>query len=280
MATVDTSTSESDTTWRGAVMNGRVLIALIFREAAVRFGAGPFAYVWTLVEPTLLVGIMLIMRVYVKHYSPAFGDSSTLFLLTGLLAFRMTRNTINKSGKAISSNTALFGFGAVKPPDVVIARVVVEFTIWMIVLVIFFTAVARILQIEVITKFQEFVLALVSIFFFCIAMSMFNATVGALVAIWRTIWKIATLPLLFASGVLYMPSSMPPEVQAIITWNPFLHCIEALRSASYLDYMSLYSPTYLHTFTAVILLFSLAVERLFRKDIIRAKKDDDDEDEV
>jgi len=280
MASVDNSYSEGETTWRGAVMNGRVLIALIFREAALRFGAGPFAYVWTLVEPTLLVGIMLIMRVYIKHYSPAFGDSSTLFLLTGLLAFRMTRNTINKSGKAISSNTTLFGFGAVKPPDVVIARVVVEFTIWMIVLVIFFTAVARILQIEVITKFQEFVLALVSIFFFCIAMSMFNATVGALVTIWRTIWKIATLPLLFASGVLYMPSSMPPEVQAIIVWNPFLHCIEALRASSYLDYMSLYSPTYLHSFTAVILLFSLAIERLFRKEIIRAKKDDDDEEEI
>ena len=280
MAIVDNSYSESDTTWRGAVMNGRVLVALIFREAALRFGAGPFAYVWTLVEPTLLVGIMLVLRIYVKHYSPAFGDSSTVFLLTGLLAFRMTRNTINKSGKAISSNTTLFGFGAVKPPDVVIARVVVEFTIWMIVLTIFFTAVSRILQIEVITKFQDFVLALVSIFFFCIAMSMFNATVGALVAIWRTIWKIATLPLLFASGVLYMPSSMPPEVLNIIIWNPFLHCIEAMRSTSYLDYMSLYSPVYLNTFTAVVLLFSLAIERLFRKEIIRAKNDDDDEEEV
>src|SRR5688572_33362683 len=122
MAKVQTI-SGSETIWRGAVMNGRVLIALIFREAALRFGASPFAYVWTLVEPTLLVGIMLIMRVYVKHYSPAFGDSSTVFLLTGLIAFRMTRNTINKSGKAIASNTSLFGFGAVKPPDVVIARV-------------------------------------------------------------------------------------------------------------------------------------------------------------
>ena len=272
--------SGSDTTWRGAVMNGRVLVALIFREAALRFGASPFAFVWTLVEPTLLVGIMLIMRVYVKHYSPAFGDSSTLFLLTGLIAFRLTRNTINKSGKAISSNSSLFGFGAVKPPDVVIARVVVEFTIWMIVLTIFFTAVARILQLEVITKFQDFVIALCSIFYFCIAMSMFNATVGALVSIYRTLWKIATLPLLFASGVLYMPSSMPPEVQAVISWNPFLHCVEALRSTSYLDYLSLYDPIYLHSFATIVLIFSLAVERLFRKEIIRAKTDDDDEEDV
>ena len=113
-----------------------------------------------------------------------------------------------------------------------------------------------------------------------IAMSMFNATVGALVSIYRTLWKIATLPLLFASGVLYMPSSMPPEVQSVIIWNPFLHCVEALRSTSYLDYMSLYDPVYLHTFATAVLLLSLAVERLFRKEIIRAKGDDDDEEEV
>lgn len=275
-----TTVSESDEVWRGAVMNGRVLVALIFREAAIRFGAGPFAYVWTLVEPTLLVGIMLVLRIYVKHYSPAFGESGTVFLLTGLIGFRLARNTINKGGKAITANSALFGLGAVKPPDVVIARVVVEFTIWMIVLAIFFTAVSRILQLQVINNFPDFVLALCAIFYFCIAMSMFNATVGAVVPVWRTIWKIATLPLLFASGVLYMPITMPPEVIDVIKWNPFLHCVEALRSTSYLDYMSLYDPIYLQSFSTVVLLLSLAIERLFRKEIIRAKDDDDDGEEI
>lgn len=280
MSNAITTTDESEAIWRGAVMNGRVLVALIFREAAMRFGGGPFAYVWTLVEPTLLVGIMLFLRIYVKHYSPAFGESGTVFLMTGFLTFRIVRSTINKAGKAISANTSLFGLGAVKPPDVVIARVVVEFTIWLIVLTIFFTAVARIMQLEVINNFPDFVLALCAIFYFCIAMSLFNATVGALLPIWRTIWKIATLPLLFASGVLYMPISMPPEVVTVIAWNPFMHCVEALRSTSYLDYMSMYDPVYLQSFSTIVLLLSLAIERLFRKEIIRAKGDDDDEDEV
>jgi capsular polysaccharide transport system permease protein len=272
--------SEGETVWRGAVMNGRVVVALIFREASLRFGAGPIAYVWTMVEPTLMIGLMLLMRVYVKNYAAAFGESSTLFLLTGLIAFRITRNTINKAGKAISANQALFGFGAVKPPDVVIARTVVEFTIWLIVLTVFFVGCGRLLQITMITNFQHFVLALAAMFYFCFAMSMFNSTFGALIPIWRSIWKIATLPLLFASGVLYVPSSMPPEVQAIIIWNPFLHCIEALRSSSYLDYLSLYDPAYLMSFTTIVLLFSLAVERLFRKEIIRSKADDDDDEDL
>ncbi|MDB5555013.1 MAG: hypothetical protein JWL86_4997 [Rhizobium sp.] len=275
-----TTMSEGETVWRGAVMNGRVLVALIFREAALRFGAGPIAYIWTMVEPTLLVGLMLLMRIYVKNYAAAFGESSTLFLLTGLISFRITRNTINKAGKAIGSNQALFGFGAVKPPDVVIARTVVEFTIWLLVLTFFFVLCGRLLNIEMVSNFQDFVLALAAMFYFCLAMSMFNATFGALVPLWRTIWKIMTLPLLFASGVLYVPSSMPPEVINIIWWNPFLHCIEALRGSSYLDYLSLYSPTYLMSFTTAILLLSLAVERLFRKEIIRSRNDDDDDEDV
>lgn len=275
-----TTMSEGETVLRGAVMNGRVIVALIFREAALRFGAGPIAYIWTMVEPTLLVGLMLLMRIYVKNYAAAFGESSTLFLLTGLISFRITRNTINKAGKAIGGNQALFGFGAVKPPDVVIARTVVEFTIWLLVLTFFFVLCGRLLNIEMISNFQDFVLALAAMFYFCLAMSMFNATFGALVPLWRTIWKIMTLPLLFASGVLYVPSSMPPEVINIIWWNPFLHCIEALRSSSYLDYLSLYSPTYLMSFTTAILLLSLAVERLFRKEIIRSRNDDDDDEDV
>jgi capsular polysaccharide transport system permease protein len=272
--------SAADVTWRGAVMNGRVIVALIFREAATRFGSSPYAYVWTLVEPTVLVGFMLVLRVYVKHYSPAFGESGTVFLMTGLLAFRITRGTINKAGKAISANTSLFGLGAIKPPDVVIARTVVEFTIWMIVLTIFFVAVSRILQLQVITNFQGFCLALLSIFYFCVAMSMFNATVGALIPVWQTIWKIATLPLLVTSGVIYMPAAMPPEVQAIISWNPFLHCIEALRETSYLDYISLYRPVYLQSFSSIVLLLSLGIERLFRQEIIRSKQDDEEDDDI
>jgi capsular polysaccharide transport system permease protein len=259
-------------------MNGRVLVALIFRDAAQRFGDGPGGYIWTLIEPSILIGIMLVMRVYVMHYTPAFGESSVMFLLTGLLAFRMCRNTINKSGRAIIANKQFLQFGAVKPIDTVIAKTVVEYAIWLLVTALFFTVVRRILQQEVITDFPGFVLAQLATFYFCLAFSMFNATVGALVPIWKNIWRILTIPLLLTSGVLYVPSTMPPEMIAIIEWNPFLHCVEAMRSASYLDYMSMYDPVYLFSFSTVLMLISLTIEMLFRKEIIRSR-DDGEEDE-
>lgn len=265
---------------RGARNNLRVIVGMIFREAANRFGASPLAYVWTIVEPAILVGILLLARIYFKNVSPAFGESSVMFLLTGVVAFRAVRAVINTGGRAIQTNRTLFEFGLVKPLDTVVARTIVEFVIWIVILTIFFTAVGRILQIEVITDFQGFVLSMLLILYFCLSMAMFNATVGALVPVWRSMWKMLSMPLMVTSGVLFVPAQMPPEILQIIVWNPFLHCVEGLRSHSYLDYLTVYSPYYLLCFSTVVLLFSLAMERLFRKEIIRARGDEDDEEFV
>ena len=261
-------------------MNARVIIALVFREASMRFGSNPFSYAWTLLEPAVLVGILLFARVYIQNMNPAFGESSLVFLLTGVVVFRATRNIINKSGRAIISNRALFDFGVVKPPDTVIAKTLVEFVIWLIILTFFFAAVRRIMGVEVITNFQGFVVALLQILYFCMAVSMFNATIGALLPVWRNIWKMMAIPIFMTSGVVFVPATMPPQVLNIIIWNPFLHCVEELRSNSYLDYLSVGDPIYLMSFSTVTLLIALTVERLFRKEIIRSKGDDDEEDDV
>jgi capsular polysaccharide transport system permease protein len=264
--------------WRGARNNLRVVIGLIFREAANRFGSSPAAYAWTIAEPAVLIIILLASRIYFRNVSAAFGENSIIFLLTGLVAFRAVRAIINNGGRAIQSNKALFSFGHVKPPDTVVARTIVEFIIWIVILTVFFAAVARILNIEVITDFQGFVISMLLILYFCFAMAMFNATVGALFPFWRSLWKMLAMPLMMTSGVLFVPAQMPPEVQRVIEWNPFLHCVEGLRSHSYLDYMSVYDPSYLLCFATIVLLFSLALERLFRKEIIGARGDDDEDE--
>lgn len=265
---------------RGIAANGRAIVAMMYLEAYKRFGSSPLSFLWTLVEPVILIGGMLTMRVYIKNFNPAFGESSVLFLLTGLLTFRMLRGTINKSSRAIVQNRSVFELGAIKPPDTIIARTVVEYLIWMFILSLFLIGIHRLMRMEVIADFQGFVIALLSNLFFCLGLSMFNGTVGVLVPIWWRIWKIATIPLLAMSGVIYVPMTMPPEIQAIIYWNPFLHCIEGLRDSTYLDYIALYDPTYLNSVSLGLFLTGLAIERLFRKDILRSNNKDDDEEEV
>lgn len=279
VTTIDaTRRNDNFTVMRGAQNNLRVIVGMIFREAANRFGASPVSYLWTIIEPAILVGILLLARIYFKNVSPAFGESSVMFLLTGVVAFRAVRAVINAGGRAIQANRALFEFGLVKPLDTVVARTIVEFVIWIVILTVFFAAVGRILNIEVITDFQGFVLSMLLILYFCLSMAMFNATVGALVPVWRSMWKMMSMPLMVTSGVLFVPSQMPPDILKFIIWNPFLHCVEGLRSHSYLDYLTVYSPDYLLSFSTAVLLFSLAMERLFRKEIIGARGDEDEDE--
>jgi len=262
----------------GAANNGRIIVALIFREAALRFGTTPFSYVWTLVEPSAFIGIYLFFRLVVKDANPMFGDSSILFLLTGIIACRAIRATIAKGMKGIVTNLPLFEFGAIRPMDAVIARTTLEFTIWLLILTTFLVVVRIITGEAVVVNFQRLVIAMLMIYFYCIAMSMFNATVGALWALWRSLWRLLALPLYLASGIFFVPVQLPPDILKFVWWNPFLHCVEAIRENSYLDYTSVYSPAYLGSFSVTFMLIALVVEHVYRKEILRSRYDDDEDE--
>lgn len=264
----------------GLIMNGRVIVALVFREAALKFGTNIFSYLWTLVEPSAFTGIYLLVRLFVKDQGAMIGDDSALFLLTGVVVCRAVRYTIAKGMNGIKSNLSLFETGFIRPLDAVFAKTTLEFTIWLLIFAAFMFSVQVIDGDKVVTNFQGAVLAGLMCFYFCIAMSMFNATVGALFSVWRSIWKMLAMPLYLASGVFFVPSQLPPDVLNLVYWNPFLHCVEGIRENSYLDYLSVYNPYYLAAFSTVVLLISIGVEHLYRKDILRSRYDDDDDEGI
>jgi capsular polysaccharide transport system permease protein len=65
-----------------------------------------------------------------------------------------------------------------------------------------------------------------------------------------------------------MPAEMPPGFQAVLWWNPFLHCVEWFRTSTYLDYHALLSKPYLLGLSTALLTSALVLERLFRRKII------------
>lgn len=264
----------------GAVTNVRILVALFFREAALKFGTNIFSYIWTLVEPSAFTAIYLLVRIFVKDQGAMIGDNSALFLLTGVVVCRAVRFTIARAMAGIRQNLGLFEFGAIRPIDVITAKVTLEFTIWLLIFAAFMVSVSYIDGEQVLTNYQGAVLAGIMCFYFSFAMSMFNATVGALVPIYRSLWKLATMPMYLASGVLFVPAQLPPDVLNIVWWNPFLHCVEGIRENSYLDYISVYSPTYLGTFSTIVLLIAVAVEHIYRKDILRSRYEDDEDEGI
>jgi capsular polysaccharide transport system permease protein len=72
--------------------------------------------------------------------------------------------------------------------------------------------------------------------------------------------------LYFASGIFYLPDSMPPAIRDIIAWNPVLHGVTLLREGYYRGYEShLLDLRYLLFWAVGSVLCGLVVEKIARK---------------
>lgn len=250
--------------------NGRVISALVVRSGVTRFGESRIGYLWTLAEPAIYVGLFLFMHSFIRETLP-FGDNAMLFFLTGVIGFRMTNVISRKAANGLSHNQPMLIYPLVKPLDTIMATYLLEVIIWTIIcgLFIFFMYVG--LERKVIVYPLEFGASLLAINYFAFSFAVFNATLGTLVPAWDSFIKFSRMPLMFASGVVFVPATLPPSILAIIYWNPFLHCVEWFRLSTYLDYVTVLDRTYLLSVSTAFLVAGLAIERVFRNKLLESE---------
>lgn len=246
--------------------NARVIAALVVRNAVTRFGESRLGFIWILLEPAAFVGIFLLMHTSMSHV--AFGDSALLFTITGVFGFRMTRGISRKAERGIISNQPMLTYPLVRPLDTIFATFLTESTIWLIICAIFMGGLAVSLDRNVIVYPIEFAECLAAILFFALSFATFNAMISSLVPRYDTFINIASMPLMLISGIFFVPATLPPDIQNIMWWNPFLHCVEWFRTSTYLDYNSILSKSYLLSVSVGLLSIALILERLFRRKII------------
>lgn len=241
----------------------QVVVALILRETRTRFGNSGFGFLWSLLEPLLFVGGVVVIRSAIRDSTP-FGESLVLFLATGLLLFRVFVGVSNGMGNSITSNRALLAYPPVKPTDVLVARGILDVMVMCFVIVVFFLALAWISDTKVVADVPSLLGGVGAVMLLGVGVGTFNAVVMVIVPTWRLIYGVLRLPLLVTSGAFYVPLSMPPEIRAVIWWNPVLHCVEWLRTGVYLTYNPMLSVTYVIGLSCALLLAGLALERLYR----------------
>jgi capsular polysaccharide transport system permease protein len=247
--------------------NARVISALVVRSAVTRFGESRLGFVWILVEPAAYVGIFLLIHTQLKAHVP-FGDNALLFILAGVFGFRMTRGISRKTERAIVSNQPMLTYPLVRPLDTLIATFLLETTVWLIICALFMGGLAISLDRSVIVYPGDFAEGMAAILYFAFSFAAFNATMSALIPRYDTFLSMLSMPLMLMSGVFFMPAEMPPGFQAVLWWNPFLHCVEWFRTSTYLDYHALLSKPYLLGLSTALLTAALVLERLFRRKII------------
>ncbi len=249
------------------VSQGRVLLALILREARTRYGRQRAGYTWALVEPILHISIFYAAFSYRLTIVPI-GDSLFMFLATGFAVFLGFRNVMTRTQGGYASNESLLAYPVVRLFDVFLGRALLELATWISVLLIIFVS-AYILgtadaPVSVMKMFASIVLL------FAIGFGL-GLTLGIISEFMPSVGSIMRAPMLllyFCSGLFYLPDALPPAFRDILYWNPILHAIILFREGYYHGYEShMFDLSYLVGWALGAVLLALVLEKIARKPI-------------
>ena len=210
-------------------VQGRVIYALILKEALGKYGKSKLGYLWGLVEPIAQILILVFIFSALGRKSPTGGDLA-VFFTTGIIPWMIYSNIANRLSGALGANQALMSYPHVTPLDVLLGRLLLEATTLIIVFGIIVTVLQVIGKSVPIYDFYNVLVSLFLIIFFAAGIGMINATIRIYFDSWDRLFSAVNRPLYFLSGVFFTASSLPPQARKWLEWNPIFQYIEWLRS--------------------------------------------------
>ncbi len=217
----------------------RSIMALILREMTSRYGRSPGGYLWAILEPLggiliLSLGFSLIVR------TPSLGNSFLLFYATGYLPFQIYMSVSNAVARSVSYSRALLFYPAVTWLDAMIARTALNALTGLLVTYILLTGIFVLTETRTVVELAPVVQALALAILLGTGVGAFNCVISGLFKAWEQIWSIAMRPIFIVSGIFFLYEDMPPNVAAILWWNPLLHITGLMRRGVYATYRADY----------------------------------------
>ncbi len=246
-------------------VQGRVLLALMLREARTRYGRMKGGYLWALVEPAIHITVFSLLFSSRMRIVPL-GDSMVAFLATGFAVFLGFRNVMSRTQGGYGSNEALLSFPVVRVMDVFLARALLELATWLTVTILLFGGLVLLGMAPIphsILAMLEAIFALFGIGFG------FGLAIGIISQFWVSVRNLISVPLrllYWCSAVFYLPDNLPPAFRAALDWNPVVHGITLFREGYYDGYQShMLDVEYLFVWSVGSVLCGLVLEKAARK---------------
>ncbi|MBX7248816.1 MAG: ABC transporter permease [Caulobacteraceae bacterium] len=215
-------------------MFGRVVHALVLREARTRHGSTRIGYAWALVEPAIQLCVLWFFFELLGRRVPI-NASMPAFLLTGIFPYLAWRSASIRGATAVESNAPLMVHSQVQPVSIVTARVLLEMTSTLVIFLVF-VVMLRLFGNEPLSSWTDEPLNLLGAFgamsLLAFGFAMFNAGMARIIRFWPEVIRLSARVLFFTSGVFYTMESLPPQARAVILLNPLSHMIEWIRSAA------------------------------------------------
>ncbi|WP_017348465.1 ABC transporter permease [Pantoea sp. A4] len=239
--------------------------ALFLREIRTRFGKFRLGYFWAILEPTAHLLVMLGIFGYIMHRTMP-DVSFPVFLLNGIIPYFVFSNISTRSIGAIEANQGLFNYRPVKPIDTIIARAVLETSIYscvyIVLMLIMWVSGETFSMINLLTLISSWILLI----FFSIGIGLIFMVIGNLFAETQKFLPIILKPLYFISCIMFPLHSIPTDYRSYFLWNPIVHAVELSRESIIPSYQSDGVSIYYLAFCTLIAFFiGLAVYRIREK---------------
>jgi capsular polysaccharide transport system permease protein len=252
---------------RALKIQGRVLLALMLREARTRYGRRRAGYLWALIEPLVHITLFYYIFKFRLRYVPL-GDSLLVFMATGFLVFLGFRNVMNRTMGGYSSNEALLSFPIVNLMDVFLGRALLELTTWIVVLMLLFSGIVFLADARAPYSILKMLMAIICLFSIGFGVGVSLGILMEFLPSVRTFFAIPNRILYWISGIFFLPDAMPPSLRDIMAWNPILHGITLFREGYYRGYESnMLDIRYLATWAIGCILVAFVMEIVARKPI-------------
>lgn len=232
-------------------------MALMLREISTTYGRSAGGYLWAVIEPVLGVALLSVMF-SLALARPSLGTNFPLFYATGFLPFVMYNDIAGKIAGSIRYSKPFLAYPSVTFLDAMIARLLLNALTHTAVITIVLTAIFVIYQLPVVINIGPIIEALLLLTLLAAGVGTVNCYLISTFPVWERAWGIITRPLFLVSGIFFLYEMMPMKAQAILWYNPLIHCITLLRTGVYPTYKADYvSPSYVIVISAILLLLGL-----------------------
>ena len=247
------------------ITQGRVIGALILRETRTTFGAAQLGYLWAILNPALGIAVLTAIFTAIGRPTP-FGSSLALFFATGILTYELYKKLSGSLMLSLEANRALMLYPLVHGTDVLIARALLVVATYVLVMLLFYSGLIIMGLAGLPANTEQMLKAIIATTLLGVGMGTTNAVIYSVFKTWKQIEEIFSRPLFFMSGIFYIPERFPPEIVAVLSWNPVLRLVEWMREGYYPNYnSSVLSKPFVLSVAVALLLIGFAGERLYRK---------------
>lgn len=245
-------------------IQSRVVHAFILRETRTRFGKTRLGYLWALLEPMAYILTMVGIFAALGRGAPIDVDI-TLFFFSGVVPFLMFSKMMAGLSAAIDANQQLLTYPQVKTLDIMVARLLLEFSTLFLVAVVYLVATYMLGTFSSIERMTAVIGGLVMAALLGAAMGLLGGIIKLYMPAYSNLQGILSRVLFFTSGLFFVADSLPQVLQDWLWYNPVLHLTEWVRSAFFHGFESrFYELEYPGYCTLFLLFMGLAAERVSR----------------